>query len=157
MDDSELRNNSANGIRPSGGAIWSAAESAELVNTSLLENRVVASAVSGFGGAVAISAGFLRLIGCRVHDNVAESLRGIVGVGGGAFHLAAGNVRIEWSSLKGNRMGGLGLSQAEVSRLAGGAHVLAEGGDFVVDSCSVAEDGDSGEEARMERTPPSGG
>ncbi len=150
MRDSELRNNSANGIRPSGGAIWSAAESAVLVNTSLLENRVVASAVQGQGGAVSVAAGSLRLIGCRVHDNVAESLRGSVVVLGGAFHLTAGNVSIEASSLKGNRMGGLGLSQAVVSRMNGGAHVVAEGGDFVLDSCSVAENGESGEEARME-------
>jgi hypothetical protein len=149
MSDSELLNNSANGIRPSGGAIFSAALSAELVNTSLLENRVVASHLQAHGGAVAVSAGILRLIGCRVHNNVAESLRGSVFARGGAFHLIGGDVRIEGSSLKGNRMGGLGLSQADASK-GGGAHFLVQDGDFVLDSCSIAQDGESSEEARME-------
>ena len=83
MSDSELRNNSATGARPLGGAIWSAAESADLVNTSLLQNRVVVSRALGYGGAIHVNSGFLRLDRCRVHANVAESLRDSVGAGGG--------------------------------------------------------------------------
>jgi hypothetical protein len=151
MSDSELRNNTANGAVPRGGAIYSEAEYAVLVNTSLLQNRVVASAQEGGGGAVAIDAGSFHLIGCRAHDNIAESLPGSVRVGGGAFHLAAGNLRIEGSSLRGNRMGGLGLLQPDFSTTLGGAHVLAEGGNFVLcGSSSVAEDGEGGEEGRIE-------
>jgi hypothetical protein len=149
VNDSDLRNNSANGVNPVGGAIWSATEFAVLVNTSLLQNRVVVSGLQGHGGAIHVSAGFLRLDACRVHDNVAQSLGGSNYAWGGAFHVLAGALHIQGSSLRGNRMGGLGVGQAEVSTAAGGAHVYAEVGDVVLDSCNVA-DGGSGEEARLE-------
>ena len=48
-------------------------------------------------------------------------------------------------------MGGFGLNQAEASTNSGGAHVLAAGGDFVLDSCSVADDGESNPDARSSR------
>jgi hypothetical protein len=149
LSDSNLRNNSAFGRQPVGGAIWSAAEPAVLLNTSLLQNRVVASGRRGFGGAVSIVAGLLRLDGCRVHDNFAESLQGSAWAGGGAIYVSAGAVHIERSSLHGNRMGGLGVGQSEATKL-GGAHVYAAVGVVVLESCSVADDGGSGEELRLE-------
>jgi hypothetical protein len=150
FSDSEFRNNSATFKDSHGGAIWSSAQSLVLINTSLLQNRVTVSMGQGFGGAVSVSAGFLRLVGCRVHSNVAESLTGSGGVGGGAIHLLAGVVHIEGSSLRGNIMGGLGVAQAEASAKVGGTHMLAQGGDIVLDSCSVTDDGGSVEEARLE-------
>ena len=97
-----------------------------------------------------MTAGLLRLDGCRVHDNVAESLQGSLASGGGALYVSLGIASILGSSLLGNRMGGLGLGQADASKSAGGAHVLGEGGDVVIDSCSVSEGSESGEDAHME-------
>jgi hypothetical protein len=47
-------------------------------------------------------------------------------------------------------MGGVGLAQSEASTTVGGAHMLAEGGDVILDSCSVAEDRASGQEVALE-------
>ncbi len=128
MSDSELRNNSATGRSPRGGAIWSAAQSADLVNISLLRNRVVVSRGQGYRGAIHVNSGFLRLDPCRVHAKVAESLRDSVGGGGGGVHIYAGAVRIERSSLRSNIMGGRDVAQADASDKIGGAQMLAEGG-----------------------------
>jgi hypothetical protein len=148
--DSEFLNNTVTGMNSLGGAIWSAAQSAVLVNTSLQENKVIATYREGYGGAISVSAGLLGLDNCRVHDNLAESLRGSLVAGAGAIHATAGTVHIEGSSLRGNRMGGHGISQAETSASAGGAHIGAEGGSIILDSCSVADDGENGDEARLE-------
>jgi hypothetical protein len=86
MRDSELRNNSANGNRPFGGAVHSSAVYVVLLNTSLLWNRLVVSTDEGYGGAIRMDGGTLRLEGCRVHDNVAESLPGSVAAWGGAVY-----------------------------------------------------------------------
>ena len=48
-------------------------------------------------------------------------------------------------------MGGLGVGQADASRKIGGAQMLAEGGQVVLDSCSVANDGGSSEDAEEAR------
>jgi hypothetical protein len=48
-------------------------------------------------------------------------------------------------------MGGRGVGQADASRKIGGAQMLAEGGHAVLDSCSVAEDGGSSEDAEEAR------
>jgi hypothetical protein len=155
MTDSELRNNTASGAQPRGGAIASDAVEAVLVNTTLVQNRVVASRGQAAGGAVA-SAGILRFEGCRLHGNVAESLRGSLVAWGGAVYVSSGAVRIEGSSLRGNRMGGLGVNQQDAnentgSGARGGAHVLAEWGvEAVLDRCRLVEDGVSGEEPRLE-------
>jgi hypothetical protein len=151
MSDSELRNNSATGRDPRGGAIWSAAETVDLVNTSLLQNRVVVSRGQGLGGAIHVSSGFLCFDRCRVHANVAESLRDSLGAGGGGVHIYAGAVRIERSSLRSNIMGGRGIGQADASRKVGGAQMLAEGGQVVLDSCNVADDDGSSEDAEEAR------
>ena len=47
-------------------------------------------------------------------------------------------------------MGGLGISQAETSTTAGGAHIGSDGGEVVLEQCSIAEDDGSGEEACLE-------
>jgi hypothetical protein len=146
MSDSELRNNTATGMSPRGGAIWSAAQSAILVNISLLQNRIVVQSREGFGGAVSVSAGLLRLEGSRVHSNVAESLPGSLSAGAGAIHVSAGVVQIERSSLRGNCMGGQGIAQAVNNVNVGGAHIGSEGGDVIMSSCIIVDDDVSGNE-----------
>jgi hypothetical protein len=45
-------------------------------------------------------------------------------------------------------MGGLGIAQSQANKNAGGAHIFAEGGSVVLDSCSVADD-PSGQDLSM--------
>jgi hypothetical protein len=135
--DSEFR---ANSVIGGGGAIMIDGDSAVLTNVSLVRNRAVASkdSTTGDGGALSVARGLVRLDGCRLHDNVAESLRGAIGAIGGGVYVGSGDVRIERSTMGGNRMGGTGYSQAEWSS-GGGAYVFADGGVVVIDGCSVLD------------------
>jgi hypothetical protein len=145
--DSEMRENVAIGKNPEGGAVSTeSVDSAVLLNTSLLRNRVVTVSGVGGGGAVSVSEGLVRLRGCRVHGNVAESLRsGNAAAGGGVF-VISGEVLVERTSFRGNLMGGLGIFQADASRV-GGAHIAAYGGHVVLEGCSVTDDGGEGEDS----------
>jgi hypothetical protein len=58
---------------------------------------------------VIVSGGFVRIHGCRVHGNVAESLRSATAAAGGGVWVQSGEVLVERSSFRGNLMGGLGL------------------------------------------------
>jgi hypothetical protein len=146
--DSEFRASRVFG--GNGGAITVEGGSAMLSNVSLVRNRAVASKGSGNGngGALHVGGGVVRLDGCRLHDNVAESLNGAMGSDGGGVWVWSGDVRIARSTLRGNRIGGVGFDQAAWSAYCG-AHVSVDGGDVVIDGCSVTDDGD-GEEASLE-------
>jgi hypothetical protein len=144
--DSEFRANSVTG---DGGAVYLDGDSAVFTRVSFVRNRAVASKGSSLsaGGALKVKLGLVRLDGCLLHDNIAESLLGAIYALGGGVHVEAGNVHIERSTMQGNRMGGPGTAQADWSGI-GGAHVHADGGDVVMDGCNVTDDGD-GEEASI--------
>jgi hypothetical protein len=146
--DSDLRRNSVIGANTYGGAIYLEVDSAVLTNVSLIHNRAIASKDFSRGGAIHVAQGVVSLNRCRLHDNIAESLQNSLFAVGGGISVASGDVRIVDSAMRGNRFGGLGLSQNQSSDEAG-AHVHADGGAVVLDGCSVLDSG-GGEETSLD-------
>jgi hypothetical protein len=153
LQDSELSRNYATGPESAGGAIHTDADTLNIANVTFCFNRASASLRTANGGALCVQSGQAKLEGCRLHHNVAETIRGGFSAFGGAVQ-ATGDVLIRTSRLWNNNVGGYDISDAQ-SLLAGpGSHVHSEGGSLTIDSSEMADEGEGGDFSALNHSSP---
>ena len=144
IEDSEVRQNSVSGTYPSGGGIYSEADTLELLNVTLSFNRATVVHGLGFGGALYVKGPGARLTNCRLLNNVAESLQGsYAALGGGVFADNAVSLLLAGSVLRLNTAGGIGSAQPTASAKAG-RHITFSGGTILLDRCDADDDAAEG-------------
>jgi hypothetical protein len=146
-----VRGNEARGYEPQGGAINAEAD-IHVENATMSANRVVASGGIGRGGALHIASSVATLVGCRLHHNVAESLRGALLAFGGSVNAEAdATLRLSDSRVWLNTMGGVGSVQGDAQ---GGYNTgMNIQGIGVFERCDFADTGEGGDAIVLEKPP----
>jgi hypothetical protein len=151
FSDGLLQGNEARGYQPEGGAIHAKAN-IRVTNATMSDNRVIATGGFGQGGALFIASSQARLVGCRLHHNVAESLKGPVKANGGAVYAESdATLRLSDSMVWLNAAGGAGSLQGDI--LAGYNTGMNIDGTGVLERCDFADMGEGGDAIVLKQPP----